>query len=307
MAAAADGAPGRDGSAGATNIERFLDAVTPSPASSRLGDVWAFYDLAFGLEVALQFDGEETVRALSMALEARRAAETLCVRGQPVHMYFVPYLSGIRLLEPAVGDDPARVAFQYSEHERLQDRLPFAMKMAELEAQVFGALSSSRAEDYDRKASWYCVSWQPIYAVPSLPRQQQLAKGAFLTFHTLQAAVERAPTRPSWELPPPKGDGGRRKDALELEVTGPEEPMVRGRTRSRSCSPNQLPSPVPRLTIEPRDDADDDRSPVSSPAGSVSIPHLLFSAAAAASLEPWADACGGGCCAGPRDGVAPGA
>ena len=72
MAAAADGAPGRDGSAGATNIERFLDAVTPSPASSRLGDVWAFYDLAFGLEVALQFDGEETVRALSMALEARR-------------------------------------------------------------------------------------------------------------------------------------------------------------------------------------------------------------------------------------------
>ena len=304
--AAADGAAGRDddGSAGATNIERFLDAVTPSPASSRLGDVWAFYDLAFGLEVALQFDGEETVRALSMALEARRAAETLCVRGQPVHMYFVPYLSGIRLLEPPVGDDPARVAFQYSEHERLQDRLPFAMKMAELDT-LFGALSSSRAEDYDRKASWYCVSWQPIYAVPSLPRQQQLAKGAFLTFHTLQAAVERAPPRPSWELPP-KGDGGRRKDALELEVTGPEESMVRGRTRSRSCSPNQLPSPVPRLTIEPRDDADDDRSPVSSPAGSVST-HTSSSLPPPPPPEPWADARGGGGCAGPRDGFATGA
>ena len=79
MAAADEaGAAGReaDGSAGATNIERFLEAVTPTPASSRLGDVWTFYDLAFGLEVALQFDGEETVRALSMALEAR-AAEPL--------------------------------------------------------------------------------------------------------------------------------------------------------------------------------------------------------------------------------------
>ena len=191
--AAADEAAGRDddGSAGATNIERFLDAVTPSPASSRLGDVWAFYDLAFGLEVALQFDGEETVRALSMALEARRAAETLCVRGQPVHMYFVPYLSGIRLLEPPVGDDPARVAFQYSEHERLQDRLPFAMKMAELDT-LFGALSSSRAEDYDRKASWYCVSWQPIYAVPSLPRQQlEMGKQFVLTKITAVHRIAR--------------------------------------------------------------------------------------------------------------------
>ena len=76
----------------------------------------------------------------------------LCVtararRRQPVRIYFVPYLSGIRLLKKPSGFLPrsasvgaqqsdAAVVFQYYEYERVQDRLPFAMKIQELQQQV---------------------------------------------------------------------------------------------------------------------------------------------------------------------------
>ena len=68
-----------------------------------------------------------------------------------MRIYFVPYLSGMRLLKQqaapsrslqrsaSVGSDEkseADVVFQYYEYERVQDRLPFKMKIQELQQQV---------------------------------------------------------------------------------------------------------------------------------------------------------------------------
>lgn len=116
---------------------------------------------------------------------------------------------------------------------------------------MYPQLCSAHAEDYASE-SWYCVSWQPIYTIPALPDQVSLAKGSFLTFHSLTA--EPVPIAPETE---------------------PEPVQVRGRTRSRSCSPNQQVnvtqplSPVPRLKIEVVEGNDSDTSsPNSSPVGS---------------------------------------
>ena len=133
--------------------------------------------------------------------------------------------------------------------------------------QVYPRLSSSRAEEY-ASDSWYCVAWQPVYTIPCLPDQAPLAKGSFLTFHTLAAK----PAQPGgFHFP---------MDKAEDTTSGQAgEKLSRGRTRSRSCSPNQQVnatplSPVPRLKFH---DGDEDQgsgsassSPSSSPIGSAS-------------------------------------
>ena len=70
-----------------------------------------------------------------------------------MRIYFVPYLSGMRLLKkkPAAASasglprsasvgaselSESEVVFQYYEYERVQDRLPFVMKIQELQQQV---------------------------------------------------------------------------------------------------------------------------------------------------------------------------
>ena len=136
--------------------------------------------------------------------------------------------------------------------------------------QVFPQLSSSRADEY-ASDSWYCVTWQPVYTIPQLPDQASLAKGSFLTFHTLAAK----PAQPGgFQFPTDKVEG------TAAGETGEE--LSRGRTRSRSCSPNQLSQssgvnaaplgPVPRLKFQ---DGEEDTasgsassSPSSSPIGS---------------------------------------
>jgi hypothetical protein len=135
------------------NIERFLAAVTPKVRSTRLEQLWRFYDVPYGIEVPF-FDGTATVgraaprRWRSVLLPPLLTARVFCL--QPVRIYFVPYLSGMRLVKKrtssggglqrstSVGGEEMStdVAFQYYEYERVQDRLPFAMKIQELQQQV---------------------------------------------------------------------------------------------------------------------------------------------------------------------------
>ena len=133
------------------NIERFLAATTPKVRSSRLDHLWRFYDVPYGVEVPY-YDGTGPVGSAKTPLSALCAQTLLCVtararRRQPVRIYFVPYLSGIRLLKKISGLLPrsasvgaqqseTTVVFQYYEYERVQDRLPFAMKIQELQQQV---------------------------------------------------------------------------------------------------------------------------------------------------------------------------
>jgi hypothetical protein len=112
-----------------------------------------------------------------------------------------------------------------------------------------------------------------VYTIPQLPDQASLAKGSFLTFHTLAAK----PAQPGgFQFPM-----DRAEDTAGGKIG---EELLRGRTRSRSCSPNQLLvaqssgvnatplSPVPRLKFQ---DGEEDpasgsasSSPSSSPIGS---------------------------------------
>ena len=136
-----------------------------------------------------------------------------------------------------------------------------------LSLQVYPRLSSSRAEEYEPE-SWYCVSWQPVYTIPTLPDQASLGKGSFLTFHSLTSE----PVKPGSFLFPEAAEAPKDEESETKE-------MPRGRTRSRSCSPNQQVnatplSPVPRLKIEVGGDDTDQASgsggssPSSSPIGS---------------------------------------
>jgi hypothetical protein len=150
-----------------TNIERFLAATTPTVRGSRLAQLWRFYDVPYGVEVPY-YEGTGPVGSAEIPLLAHlRAAcprnprdDTIlyvtahALRRQPVRIYFVPYLSGMRLLKKtkqaaasgglqrsaSVGggekSDDTEVVFQYYEYERVQDRLPFAMKIEELQQQV---------------------------------------------------------------------------------------------------------------------------------------------------------------------------
>ena len=110
--------------------------------------------------------------------------------------------------------------------------------------QVYSQLSSSCADEY-ASGSWYCVSWQPVYTIPCLPDQASLAKGSFLTFHSLTAE----PSQPGgFQFAMDSDDD---KTTADSETAG----LSRGRTRSRSCSPNQQVnatplSPVPRLKLQ---------------------------------------------------------
>lgn len=144
------------------NIERFLAATMPKVRSSRLDHLWRFYDVPYGIEVPY-YDGTGPVGSANEPYPCPCAAIdchcgrhvcnvrlTRCVP-QPVRMYFVPYLSGMRLLKKrgvtagglqrsasvgtGEGSEP-EVVFQYYEYERVQDRLPFAMKIQELQQQV---------------------------------------------------------------------------------------------------------------------------------------------------------------------------
>ena len=120
----------------------------------------------------------------------------------------------------------------------------FSPLSGSVRVQVYPQLSSSRAEEYDSD-SWYCVSWQPVYTIPSLPDQASLAKGSFLTFHSLAAKPK---THGGFEFPMASAEAAT-DDGTEVEEHS------RGRTRSRSCSPNQQVnatplSPVPRLKFQ---------------------------------------------------------
>ena len=100
-----------------TNIERFLAATTPTVRGSRLAQLWRFYDVPYGVEVPY-YEGTGPVGSAEIPLLAHlRAAcprnprdDTIlyvtahALRRQPVRIYFVPYLSGMRLLKKTKQD-----------------------------------------------------------------------------------------------------------------------------------------------------------------------------------------------------------
>ncbi|KAL4572146.1 hypothetical protein LXL04_018915 [Taraxacum kok-saghyz] len=181
-----------------TNLDSFLDSVTPIVAAHKSSEVVLNLKFTTSVrEVPLPpyyclGDLWETFREWS----AYGVGVPLSLFGRhPTTQFYVPFLSGMQLyIDPhnthmdlkCRGEENdgsyETLVFEYMEQEQPHARRPLADKVSNLASQ-FPDLVNYKSCDIS-PSSWLCVAWYPIYRIPVGPTLKDL-DASFLSFHSL--------------------------------------------------------------------------------------------------------------------------
>ena len=178
-------------SVGVSNIDSFLEAIKPylrprtmsGVLSYPLAELWSLFDLPYGLEVPIRFEGRVTKAHFVPYLSAIVLQASVCDKRFPA--WKIPNQPPISTTLPEVFEGPTisfvkhnMMSYSFTEFLKPHERVSVVERVQQL-AKEFPFLMDGTS-DMVKNSSWFSIAWVPILS--HIPTVAAL-RGHFLTYH----------------------------------------------------------------------------------------------------------------------------